>query len=116
MTVNCYDIASMVIDETTRQYEGVYVVSEDKLGKLKEQCDQLDILLKKNPADSIDAALNEVGMTVVMVITLPNLIINPEEYNGNTFPLCKHLEFVSDEDGYLNIVIEFESVWEEVDE
>lgn len=113
--LKCFDIATMVVDEATKQFSPLWKINDKNADILKQYCEAIDLLSNEYNGTAINVFVDEVNMTVDITLTCGDLTI--ENKSHIFYQLAERaisVGFSTSEDGELEIKFVFPSLWEKV--
>lgn len=113
MNIKCFDTVSMVVDEAKERFAPFHKINEERYEILKEYCDATDILIKETDAESLEAEVDEIEMTVSVTIECRELEVSHE--NDIFTQLAERavsVEFYNSGSDLTGIKLTFPSIWE----
>lgn len=110
--VNCFDVASMVIDEATKQFGLLWKVDTDRLEVFKNNCDLIDELSDGSHGVSYDVDINEETMDISITLECEDLIADSKDHV--IYRLMNETKSINmfAHDGNLCIKFKFGSIWD----
>lgn len=113
--IKCFDVVSMVVDEANCRFSPLWKIDKEKHDILKQYCDYMDKLSADFGGKSFDVEVDEIKMTIQIVLECPDIIIEqPTHYFYELAKRAVNFGFSVSEDGNLNISFVFPSIWERV--
>lgn len=113
--LKCFDIATMVVDEATKQFSPLWKINDKNVDILKQYCEAIDLLSNEYNGTAINVFVDEVNMTVDITLTCEDLTI--ENKSHIFYQLAERaisVGFSTSDDGELEIKFVFPSLWEKV--
>ncbi len=109
--VKCFDVAEMVINEASSQFGILWKVDNEKLQRLKENCDLIDELSDDSCGVSFDAFVDEITMDISITLECEELIAdNKDHVIYHLMDAAKAINLFA-RDGNLCIKLRFGSIW-----
>lgn len=111
--VKCFDVVSSVVEEATRQFSPLWKLDDEKYTILEGYCGVIDVVSKEFEAISYDVSIDEIKMTVSIVLECPDLVIQKRDHEFYKLARrAQRMNFSVSEDGNLNIEFIFPSLWD----
>lgn len=113
--INCFDVASIVIEEANKQFAPIWRMNTERYCILKQYCDVIDKLCEEYDGESYEVEVDDVNMTISITLVCFDMVI--EGINNNFSILAKRaisLSFASSDEGNLAIKFTFPSLWERI--
>lgn len=113
--VKCFDVASMVVDEATKQFSPLWVLDIEKYKILEQYCSVIDSLAKEFDGESFEISVDDIKMTIEIIVEYPDMTIRDKSHPF--FSLVQHaieFGFTTNKDGKLSMKIVFPSIWTKV--
>lgn len=111
--VKCFDIVSMVVDETTSQFAPLWKINKEKYRILEQYCGALDSIAEEFDGESFDVEVDDIAMTITITMECQEIII--ESQNHKYYSLAQRaiaFGFSVSEDGLLCAKFVFPSIWD----
>lgn len=113
--VKCFDAVSMVVEEASKQFSPLWELDKNSYDILKQYCSVIDSLIEEFDGESLDVSVDDIKMTVGIVLECPDIVI--ESASHNFYKLAQRSDSVSfgvSEAGNLNVEFVFPSVWRKI--
>jgi len=114
MKWKCFDVTKMVIDDACERFSRSFVLDENKVYQLKEDCEVFDRIVNDANAELFEVDIDEITTEVKLSMTCREVIIKDDSYGlSKIFFRAKSFEVsVSDEvEDCIRIDIVFPSLW-----
>lgn len=112
--MGCYDIAKMIIDESTNKFGNIYELNDDKIKEIKFCCEIIDSLYEEFEGESYTVEVDEETMNVVMTLECGEIVITSLTHDFYEFlESVEKCIFSAGENDRLYIKFLFSSVWEQ---
>lgn len=111
--IKCFDVVSMVVEEATEQFAPLWKLNEENYKILEQYCGVIDSLAQEFEGESYDVEVDEVKMTVKIVLECQEMTI--ESKTHQFYELAQKADsfgFSATEDSTLLVEFVFPSVWE----
>lgn len=110
--INCFDAASMVIDEANTRFYPQYRENREKKKILQEYCEALDNLAREFNGTSFTVEIDEEEKTIAITMVCPDIVVRTKEHRlYDLIERSLKVMFSTDEDGSLAITFVFPSIW-----
>lgn len=111
--VNCFDVASMVIDEANIRFHPMFKENKEKKKVLKEYCDSIDRIAREFDGSSFTVEVDEELMTISITMACPDIVVKTKEHRlYDLIERSMKVSFSADETGLLNTTFVFPSIWD----
>lgn len=74
--IKCFDIVSMVTDEASARFAPLFKEDPERKDILREYCEALDVVAEECSADSIEAEVHEIEMTIAIRIESADITVS----------------------------------------
>lgn len=112
-SVSCVDIVRMVVETASTEFAPDFTLNHEAFTILEQYCTVVDDMVAHIDAESIEAVIDPIMMTVVITLTSADCTLYRD--NLRFFQLIKRAKsmcFAADEHGEsLKVSFEFPSVW-----
>lgn len=115
MSIKCFDVVSMVIDEATAQFAPVWTANRENKKILEQYCEAIDELAKEFQGISYEVNVDTIKMTIGIKMECGDIILNSK--TNTYYKLAQRaisFGFSQSEDGNLVAEFVFPSIWEKV--
>ena len=110
--INCFDAASMVIDEANTRFYPQYRENREKKKILQEYCEALDNLAQEFNGTSFTVEIDEEVKTIAITMVCPDIVIKSKEHRlYDLIERSSKVLFSTDENGDLTVTFVFPSIW-----
>lgn len=112
MSVKCFDVVSMVVEEATDRFAPLWKLNNNDYSILRQYCEAIDLLSNEFDGESFEVAVDETKMTITVALECSEIIIGTSNHL-----FCKLIEraesvgFSASKEGNLNIAFEFPKIW-----
>ena len=113
MSVKCFDVVSMVVEEATDRFSPLWKVDNDNYSILRQYCSAIDSISNEFDGESFEVEVDEITMEVTVVLECDEVII--EKDNHILYELAKRAVrygFSVSEDGNLLVKFVFPGLWD----
>lgn len=112
-SVSCFDIVRMTVETASTEFAPDFTLNHEAFAILEQYCSIVDDMVAHIEAESIEAVIDPIMMTVVITLTSADCTLYRD--NLRFFQLIKRSKsmcFAADEHGEnLKVSFEFPSVW-----
>lgn len=113
MSIQCFDVASEVIEEATNRFKPIMKLNTENLDIFKQYCEIIDGYANEFDGESFDINVDKNTMEITVALRCRTFIIEAADHVF--YELIKRTvrySFSTDDDGDLIVKFVFPSLWE----
>lgn len=111
--VNCFDTASMVIEDANERFAPLWKVDLEKLNVFKQYCGAVDLLAEEFDGESYEVEVDEITMEISVALECGEIVIKSKDHV--LYELAKRAVrcgFSAASDDNLLVRFVFPSIWD----
>jgi hypothetical protein len=112
MSVKCFDVVSMVVEEATDRFSPLWKVDNDNYSILRQYCSAIDSISNEFDGESFEVSIDEINMTISITLECSDIVVDTT--NCRFCELLKRAistSFSTSKEGNLNLTFKFPSIW-----
>lgn len=78
--VNCFDAASMVIEDANERFAPLWKVDAEKLNVFKQYCEAIDLLAEEFDGESYEVEVDEITMEITVTLECGEVVVKSKDH------------------------------------
>lgn len=111
MNVKCFDVASMVIEEATKQFGSTLRLDDGKLAELEKQCEVIDTIAGYFDGVSYEVTVDNETTDITIALVCGEITILNKSSSFDVVKCAKKLKFGAVDNEHFQVDFVFDGVW-----